>query len=1020
MVLWAVVLSFLPGVLGLAQDEAAELARSREMSTANSAPERLAYDVWGRAAEEQAGLLAGAVRKRVLAELASPSERVSFVEYDVGGERTWVAPEISRRTEAGEFAVISDGLHFPQVFMLHGEGVVLGISDFAAKWTSAADHSGGNQARKVVSSDPFLAAAPSLYRPVSARMEGGAVVVRNVADDGPEIEAVWSMGEHGLQVECRWTVSRGGQYSVGFAPFASVAREQILNVLLPPRNQYRRLPASPQMLLSSMMPHALALVEVDGGKPFGGRPLTYGVAADPRALATEWPTNMRLQASYGFSLLGADGRVQPTIFAPVLGDPDSTFEQGQTSSVVFRTLVAPLPWHELLGQAITGLFAVRDYRYPVETSLSGAALNIFDLLNHEHAAGWNPELKGFYNIEFKSGVTQAAPLAVLSAAMLSRDETLYRERALPTIAYLLSRPGAHFGRLGEIGNWSGAPFGKSVYAPVKLAAPNRFYGTTLWQGLHGLTGRLNPWMEPFVLPDGKVRPTPNKTQSAPAWSAQMAAYRFRPSDSLLESIKDEAGRFIAEEVTSRDTEMVPVTAFYDVNTYADWSDLPDLYELTGDRAILDAARVGAYHTVAGIWSHPILPEESMKIHPDDSFRGDTRVLFRGAEWYRLGVGEDDLYEDASGRRWTKGFTVPEKSVPSWQVSPIGLGFEQPSTFYLMPTVKEGEAVRKVFMSATAPALLRLGYLAKDPLLTTVARNLVIGRFGNYPGYYASGYTDSGTRGDFPVAGPDVNRIYYHHIPPHLAFTLDFLVTQAITRSGGEVDFPWVKQQGYAWFTSRVYGADPGRVYDVKDLRLLLARGLNRAENPLVDWLLAESPTEVVLIAMSQSDQPLDYRPDLEWEKLGIDRAQTGRFRVAGEDSWRALSAGDSGITIPPKGLAVFRFPRGAAQVSAPKQPVGSGPVQSELGGEFGGQLHAFRIRNPYFEDAVFAYLSGGTGDPYTVAFSFEPTGEEVSRDRFPYEAIAYPVPAGETVRVRVVVTDKETKQQKECLVELKP
>lgn len=95
-------------------------------------------------------------------------------------------------------------------------------------------------------------------------------------------------------------------------------------------------------------------------------------------------------------------------------------------------------------------------------------------------------------------------------------------------------------------------------------------------------------------------------------------------------------------------------------------------------------------------------------------------------------------------------------------------------------------------------------------------------------------------------------------------------------------------------------------------------------------------------------------------------------------------------------------------------------MQSELGGEFGGQLHAFRIRNPYFEDAVFAYLSGGTGDPYTVAFSFEPTGEEVSRDRFPYEAIAYPVPAGETVRVRVVVTDKETKQQKECLVELKP
>lgn len=74
-----------------------------------------------------------------------------------------------------------------------------------------------------------------------------------------------------------------------------------------------------------------------------------------------------------------------------------------------------------------------------------------------------------------------------------------------------------------------------------------------------------------------------------------------------------------------------------------------------------------------------------------------------------------------------------------------------TTKHLLPDAdgQRGEAVRKVFMSATAPALLRLGYLAKDPLLTTVARNLVIGRFGNYPGYYASGYTDSGTRGDFP-------------------------------------------------------------------------------------------------------------------------------------------------------------------------------------------------------------------------------------------------------------------------------
>ena len=88
------------------------------------------------------------------------------------------------------------------------------------------------------------------------------------------------------------------------------------------------------------------------------------------------------------------------------------------------------------------------------------------------------------------------------------------------------------------------------------------------------------------------------------------------------------------------------------------------------------------------------------------------------------------------------------------------------------------------MSNWAPHLLRLFQYTRKPIYETYARNGVIGRFTNYPGYYATGYTDITLSPDFPYKGPDVSSIYYHHIPPHLAFTWDYLVSEAIERSRG--------------------------------------------------------------------------------------------------------------------------------------------------------------------------------------------------------------------------------------------
>jgi len=91
-----------------------------------------------------------------------------------------------------------------------------------------------------------------------------------------------------------------------------------------------------------------------------------------------------------------------------------------------------------------------------------------------------------------------------------------------------------------------------------------------------------------------------------------------------------------------------------------------------------------------------------------------------------------------------------------------------------------------FMSSWAPSLLRLNTNHKYKFFETYARNSIIGRFASYPGYYAAGYTDLPLDSLYPYKGPDVTSLYYHHIPAHLALSLDFLITEAIQRSYGNI------------------------------------------------------------------------------------------------------------------------------------------------------------------------------------------------------------------------------------------
>jgi hypothetical protein len=115
----------------------------------------------------------------------------------------------------------------------------------------------------------------------------------------------------------------------------------------------------------------------------------------------------------------------------------------------------------------------------------------------------------------------------------------------------------------------------------------------------------------------------------------------------------------------------------------------------------------------------------------------------------------------------KAGDTPAHRVPAWVVSNVGLGFEAADD-----DPRTGQD-RLIYQMGWAPGFLRLTRHTGDKTFETYARNATLGRFANYPGYYATGFTDLPLNPRYPYEGPDVTDFYYHHIAPHLMWTIDY-------------------------------------------------------------------------------------------------------------------------------------------------------------------------------------------------------------------------------------------------------
>ena len=584
------------------------------------------------------------------------------------------------------------------------------------------------------------------------------------------------------------------------------------------------LPEEPYMVSEpySTVPMALKTVLNDSGEA-----VTTGVALGAENIKLRWPKMEN--ADFGMTLRGPEGGALPSITIPALSSVDSMMQAGDSFDITYYLVESPGEWYPVYERMALDVYQVTDYRKNYEGSLTGAILNTTRLAADDYS-GWDANQKGYSNIEAENLVTQSNPLVFMSTYLLSEDKDFLERRTIPSLAFLLTRPGFHYNN-GDIE-------GTATYGGVTpIGEICKNYGSSVYGGAYLMTQGLTSRLSEYGIENGLVNY--DSYGSSPDFQHLIALYQYTGNTEYLEKAKKEADTFIREHIDAPRTTFFNEQMFIAINFYPQFFGLIDMYEVTGEKKYLDAAERGARHLLPTVWIYPAADESEM-IHVSADY---TREHHYGkdAQFWKLNVMERAGYPD-------KMANLTDETVPYWAVSRNGLSLEQTFTY-----TDHNSASGNMIMANWAPDLMRLAEYTGNPIYETYARNAIIGRHVTYSGYYYTDHFAYNRNVNYPYEGPDITGLYWHHMQPFLAMLQDFLFTQAWNWSDKAIDFPSFRNSGYAYFNNRMYGGLSGKFYDEDDMWLWLKDGLLTVDNIQLDWFGARKDG-VAFFAFMNEDQ----------------------------------------------------------------------------------------------------------------------------------------------------------------------
>jgi hypothetical protein len=797
---------------------------------------------------------------------------VSTPQGDVVQKRTFI------KRDGNDVPVESRTDGFGYLLMYGDSANIPNLSD-VSPIIDATVGSGGDE-RRVVSLNTFHGGYPSWMIPSQVITAETGKIVLAAENDLAQLEAEWSLPADGLEPVVKLTLhaKRNGAFSIGM--FNGVERPlgDIDYLLNPLRFQGKRLPVDPALVTEQVSSSASSYMTMHGHSDIAnGMEVTYAIAVDSASITNQWA--YKDNARFGLGIMGQNRGVQPSLFAPVMGMPDSHLNAGSKFVFTYRPVTMLDGWYNTYNHVTNQILGLHDYRKNVEASLTDTIFNVQDLMMNDDFGGWDATMKAYYNMEAQNVVSSSSPLAVLQSYMLTEDKDIYERRVVPTLEYMLTRKSIHFSSTGNTISSPALKFPK----PAPIGAPVVGYGTSVFGGLFDMTKGLTSVFRKIGIDGGGLT---KGNGNVPSWAESAWMYRFTGDTTYLNTAKAGADLYLSSTVYKVPTNAAPLDSFYLLSYLPNFNALLDLYEISGEQKYLDAAVYTARQLITGFRTYPT-PGGQMTINADDirakSLTNNPLFYWKGDHTDRLGYPEglNDLQNE---------------TVPAWIPSPVGLGIEQGITFL-------GTKSGFIDMSNWAPDLTRLTELTGDQTFEMFARNAVLGRGANYPGYYQNQFMTLQTKADYPYTGPDLTSIYYHHIPVYYSILTDFLMSQVWSWSNKGIDFPFLRQQGYAYFNNRTFGSESGKFFDQQDMWLWLKRGLITTGNMQVDWLAARK--DGVFAAALMNEDTVAITTTVQFgEELGGDKLKgtATLYDANGNQSAAVVSEGKVTVTVPAHGL----------------------------------------------------------------------------------------------------------------------
>lgn len=706
--------------------------------------------------------------------------------------------------------------------------------------------------------DLFALSYAQKISPVAMRHENGNVDFIYEDDDR------WSFSARIDSLDSRYPVLTfnfvskvKGYFAILYAGTPSYTPNQTDELWQPMIWQERRVPDTPYLTAAFQCPVPTTLLSARGH--------TIGIVAAP----SEFPFNplpVLENSRFGVALKRGDGKLAPMIMAPVFGGYQSHMQSGSRYSFKSYIYVSDKDLSTAFEEIARNIYHFHDYRHNDIASLNENLYNTIDYALSSYSQFIDEQKGCCYSTDVPGAVKNVSSLDPLTLALVTDNRTLFEQRAYPIVEYQLSREKFLF----------------CADSTQKIQSPSRKMDGPI-APISEMTSLYNMAGEnmPFLLQLSKEMYGTDKNRNldvvdrGDTWQNALWLYRASHDTTWLDLAREKADEYIACRI---DTPAVDFSDpdcggfFFWTGYTPKWIDLLELYEETRDPRYLKAAHQGARNYTRFVWFSPSIPHDSILVN-----KGGKAPLY----WYLAQKGHRQM-------------KCPEEMAPAWRLSEIGLTPESSGTC---------SGHRAIFMANYAPWFLRIANYTGDRFLADVARSAMIGRSRNFPGYHINtARTTVYEKADYPLHSHEelsVNSFHYNHIMPKAASMLDYLVTEAWSRSNRQISFPSTFIEGYAYLQTKSYGFRPGTFYG-REARLWMPDGLLKEMHVELNYIAARDTSALMLALSNESNADIQQAVMLDESRVQWEKGQSYPVTIICGDSvsTSVMQNGCVQVTIP--------------------------------------------------------------------------------------------------------------------------